>query len=274
MEQGMKSKVLIIGGTGYVGRHIANASLAQGHPTFLLVRPDPSANPDRSVLLQSFQSKRATLLHGSLEDFESLVEAIRQVDVVISAIGHNGYSHTGMQLADQIQIIKAIQKVGGIKRFVPSEFGVDVTRPNLHPLMKTTLIDKLHIRNAIEEASIPYTYVSANNLFIPFLNHTISNSPTKLTIYGDGNTKAIYVAEEDVGTYTIQAIDDPRTLNKTMYIRPPSNILTQKDLLVLWKEKLCETIDVNYITTQELQENFEGCSHQEKVFIAFVESVF
>jgi hypothetical protein len=27
----------------------------------------------------------------------------------------------------------------------------------------------------------------------------------------------VYVTEEDIGTYTIKAIDDPRTLNKTIY---------------------------------------------------------
>lgn len=192
------SKVLIIGATGYVGQHIAKASLALGHPTYLLVRPQlpTSTNPQRLDLIRSFEASGAVILEGSLEDPRSLVEAMKQVDVVISAVGHHGMSHSGTQLADQARIIEAIQEVGTIKRFVPSEFGVDVDWPDLHPLMKATLIDKVHTRRAIEKARIPYTIVSANNLFTPFLDHRLSktvqsdpNLRTAFKIFGDGNTK-------------------------------------------------------------------------------------
>lgn len=280
------SKVLIIGATGYVGQHIAKASLALGHPTYLLVRPPQlpttNSNPDQRLeLIRSFQASGAVVLEGSLEDPTSLVEAMKHVDVVISAVGHHGYSHSGTQLADQARIIEAIQEVGTIKRFVPSEFGVDVDRLDLHPLMKATLIDKVHIRRAIEKAGIPYTIVSANNLFIPFLDRNLSktihsdpNLRTTFKIFGDGNTKAIYVSEVDVGTYTIKAIDDPCTLNKIVYIRPCTNILTQKELLLLWEQKIGRSIDVSYVTQEELEVQFEGSSHEEKLILAFCESIF
>lgn len=45
---------------------------------------------------------------GDLYDHESLVRAIKQVDVVISTVGH-------MQLADQVKIIAAIKEAGNIK---------------------------------------------------------------------------------------------------------------------------------------------------------------
>lgn len=218
------SKVLIIGATGYVGQHIAKASLALGHPTYLLVRPQlpTSTNPQRLELIRSFEASGAVILEGSLEDPISLVEAMKQVDVVISAVGHHGMSHSGTQLADQARIIEAIQEVGTIKRFVPSEFGVDVDWPDLHPLMKATLIDKVHTRRAIEKARIPYTIVSANNLFTPFLDHRLSktvqsdpNLRTAFKIFGDGNTKAwvhkVVGVEEAIGNRI-----PPSTLFATM----------------------------------------------------------
>ena len=63
------------------------------------------------------------VLQGSLENYESLVEAVKKVDVVISAIG-GGSSH--MQLLDscmgpfllQHNIIKAIKQVGTIKAWI------------------------------------------------------------------------------------------------------------------------------------------------------------
>lgn len=47
-------------------------------------------------------------MQGDLYDHESLVKAIKEVDVVISTVGHD-------QLADQSTLISAIKEVGHIK---------------------------------------------------------------------------------------------------------------------------------------------------------------
>jgi uncharacterized protein YbjT (DUF2867 family) len=60
-----RSKILIIGGTGYIGRHISKASLALGHPTFLLVREATASNPEKAKLLESFKASGAIILHVS-----------------------------------------------------------------------------------------------------------------------------------------------------------------------------------------------------------------
>lgn len=54
----------------------------------------------------------------------------------------------------------------------------------------------------------------------------LTSLPKRVGVYGDGNVKVFFVYEDDVGTYTIKSIDDPRTLNKTIYIRPQDNCLT------------------------------------------------
>ena len=50
-------------------------------------------------------------IQGDLYDHESLVKAIKQVDVVISSVGH-------MQLADQVKIIVAIKEAGNVQVIV------------------------------------------------------------------------------------------------------------------------------------------------------------
>jgi len=57
------NKILIIGGTGYIGRHIYKASLTLGHPTFLLVREATTSNPEKAKVLESFQASGAIILH-------------------------------------------------------------------------------------------------------------------------------------------------------------------------------------------------------------------
>jgi hypothetical protein len=47
-------------------------------------------------------------LYGVLFDHESLVKAIKQVDVVISVVGHS-------QLGNQDRIITAIKEAGNVK---------------------------------------------------------------------------------------------------------------------------------------------------------------
>jgi hypothetical protein len=54
-------------------------------------------------------------------------------------------------------------------------------------------------------------------------------------------------AEEDIATYTIRAVDDPRTLNKTVYLRPPKNIYSYNELVALWEKKIGKTLEKIYV---------------------------
>jgi hypothetical protein len=47
---------------------------------------------------------------------------------------------------------------------------------------------------------------------------------------------AVWVDEDDIRIYTMKKIDDPCTLKKIVYIRPPENILSQKELVAKWEQ--------------------------------------
>jgi phenylcoumaran benzylic ether reductase len=49
-----KSKILIIGSTGYIGKFIVSASVRLGHTTFAMVRDTTPADPAKAQLLRSF----------------------------------------------------------------------------------------------------------------------------------------------------------------------------------------------------------------------------
>jgi putative NADH-flavin reductase len=131
-----KSKILVIGATGYIGKYIVVASAKAGHPTFALVRESTASNPEKSHVIESFKSSGVTLLYvcfhhlahvlfdnlvqyfdlenhagfsqGDIYHHESLLKAIKQVDIVISTVG-------SQQIADQAKIIAAIKEAGNIK---------------------------------------------------------------------------------------------------------------------------------------------------------------
>lgn len=69
---------------------------------------------------------------------------------------------------------------------------------------------------------------------------------------------AIFVKEEDIGTYTVKAVDDPRTLNKILYISPPANILSHNELVSLWEKKVGKTFERVYIPEEEVLKKIQG----------------
>lgn len=50
----------------------------------------------------------------------------------------------------------------------------------------------------------------------------------------------------------MRAVDDPRTLNKSIYINPPKNIVSQNDVVALWESKIGTTLEKTYVSEEEL----------------------
>ena len=72
------------------------------------------------------------------------------------------------------------------------------------------------------------------------------------------NLAAIYVDEDDIARYTIKTIDDPRTLNKTIYIRPPKNILSQREVVQIWEKLIGKELKKSSISEQQFLASLEG----------------
>ncbi|KAJ0811539.1 putative oxidoreductase [Helianthus annuus] len=274
-----KSKILVVGGTGYVGKRIVKASLAQGHPTYILMRREIGFDIEKVQMLLSFKKQGARLVEGSFSDHQSLVDAVKQVDVVICTI--SGVLYRSHNILLQLKLIDAIKDAGNIKvlyimcllnmllvryksfnnvflkqRFLPSEFGMDLSRMGHALDLGQETFDKMIIRKAIEEAGIPYTYISANCLggyFVQNLSQLDSLMPPKdrVYIYGDGNRKVVFNDEDDVATYTVRTFDDPRMLNKTLYLRPQENILTHNQLVEKWEKLTNKTLEKVHISAQD-----------------------
>ncbi|KAL3527120.1 hypothetical protein ACH5RR_011776 [Cinchona calisaya] len=271
-----KSKILIIGATGYIGKFVVEASAIAGHPTFALVRETTVSDPKKAPIIESFKTLGVTILYGDLYDHQQLVNAIKQVNIVISTIGGDLEV-----IADQVKIIAAIKEAGNIKRFLPSEFGTDVDRVHAVEPAASIYRTKAEIRRAVEAAGIPYSYLASNgfagfltpilNTFGEFKSKTLPKD--KVVILGDGNQKVIFTKEEDVAAYTIKAADDPRTLNKIVYLRPPANTLPFNEIISLWESKIGKTLQKIYVSEDELLKNIQEASIPLKIFLSLGYSV-
>ncbi|KAL0360082.1 UNVERIFIED_CONTAM: Eugenol synthase 1 [Sesamum radiatum] len=176
-----KSKILVFGGTGYIGSYMVKASIKLGHPTYVFSRP----NSHKTEMLNQLQSMGAIIVNGTMDEHDRLVSLLREVDVVISALAYP-------QVLDQLKIIEAIKVAGNIKRFLPSDFGVEEDRVSVLPPFEAFLEKKRKIRRAVEAANIPYTFVSANCFgayFVNFLLRPYEQKQEIVTVYGSGEAK-------------------------------------------------------------------------------------
>ncbi|KAL2348539.1 hypothetical protein Fmac_002541 [Flemingia macrophylla] len=256
-----KDRILVLGPTGAIGRHIVWASVKAGNPTYILVRNTPgdnnkislvkSANPEtKEELIENFKNSGVIIIEGDMMDHKTLVKALKQVDIVICTVGR-------YLIEDQVKIIAAIKEAGNIKRFFPSEFGLDVDRQDaVHPV-REVFEEKAKIRRVVEAEGVPYTYLCCHaftGYFLRNLSQVDATVPPrdKVVILGDGNVKGAYVTEADVGTYTIEAANDPRALNKSVHLRLPANYLTLNEVISLWEKKIGKTLEKTYVPAEQV----------------------
>ncbi|XVE75534.1 hypothetical protein DITRI_Ditri12bG0101300 [Diplodiscus trichospermus] len=262
-----KSKIMIFGGTGYLGRYMVKACVSMGHSTYVYTRPlKPNQDNSKLELLKEFESMGVSIIQGDLDEHEKLVSQLRKVEIVISTLAVPQY-------LEQLKLIKAMKDAGSIKRFIPSEFGNEVDRVRGLPPLEAVFSNKRKIRRATEAAKIPYTCVSANSFaayFVNYLLHPHDKQREKVVVYGTGKAKAVFNYEEDIANYTVKAAIDPRTANRVMIIRPPGNIASQLEIICAWEEKTGQTLKKVHVPEEEivkLSENNIPVSILHNIFI-------
>ncbi|XWS62775.1 hypothetical protein CRYUN_Cryun06bG0039700 [Craigia yunnanensis] len=127
-------------------------------------------------------------------------------------------------------------------KFIPSEFGVDPDKIQISDLDHQFYSPKAEIRRLVEAEGIPYTNICCNFLMsylLPWLAQPGLKTPPR--------DKDI-----DIAACTISAIDDPRTLNKTLYLRPPGNVYSMDDLVAIWENKIDKKLEKIYVPEEEL----------------------
>ncbi|KAL9244999.1 hypothetical protein vseg_018709 [Gypsophila vaccaria] len=267
-----KTRILIIGATGNLGYHIAEYSIKKCHPTFILARDSSYSDTLKRRKLHTLSEAGAIILKGSLEDETSLVEALKKVDVVICSI-------PSKQVLAQKILIEAIKTVGSIKKFIPSEFGLDPDKVQISGMDNGFYSRKAEIRRIVEAEGIPHTYICCNfftSYLLPSLVQPGLKTPPrdKVTIFGDGTVKGVFVNEIDVAAFTISAVDDPRTLNKAMYLRPAGNVYSMNELVEVWESKIGKELDKLYVSEEQLLTRIKETPYPQNMELVFIYSAF
>ena len=63
-----KSKILIFGGTGYLGKYMVKASVSMGHKTYVYARPiTTQSSPAKISIHKEFQAMGVTIVQVSID---------------------------------------------------------------------------------------------------------------------------------------------------------------------------------------------------------------
>lgn len=84
----------------------------------------------------------------------------------------------------------------------------------------------------------------------------------------------IFSKEEDIADYTIKALDDPRTLNKILYVRPAKNILSFNEIVALWESKIGKTLEKTYLPEEVLLKKIAASPMPINMYMALAYSLF
>ncbi|KAF8406447.1 hypothetical protein HHK36_008534 [Tetracentron sinense] len=88
------------------------------------------------------------------------------------------------------------------------------------------------------------------------------------------SSTAIFNEEDDIATYTIKAVDDPRTLNKILYIKQPCNTLSFNELVSLWEKKIGKTLERIYVPEEQVLKNIQEAPVPLKFMLSTNHSAF
>jgi putative NADH-flavin reductase len=132
------SRVLVLGATGRTGQQVVAQALEQGHAVTVFVR-DPAR-------LNAASERLAVVIGDVTRDSAALVEAVRDNDAVISALGVGDALKANGLIAGAVPTIVAAMQAAGVRRLIfTSAYGVAET------IRDTPLIPRLLIRSLLKD---------------------------------------------------------------------------------------------------------------------------
>jgi uncharacterized protein YbjT (DUF2867 family) len=210
-------KILVTGGTGFVGPKIVHALRAQGRDVRALVR-----RPERATRLAGWGAELAT---GDVTDPASLRAAVNGCTHVVHlvAIIRGSPSDFHRVMTQGTTDLVAAAKEAGIRRFVlMSALGTSETTKDVVPYYA----GKWAMEQETARSGLEYTIFRPSFVFgrdggvLPLFMRQVRYSPV-VTVIGSGLQRSQPIWVEDVAQYFALGIDHPQAANRTFEIGGP-----------------------------------------------------
>ena len=218
--------LLVIGGTGTLGRQIVLQALTKGYQVRCLVRNFRKAN--------FLKEWGAELVYGDLTKPETIPPCLRGITAVIDASTSRPDDLNALKTVDwegKLYLIEA-SKVANIQRFIffSAQNVEDFT--NI-PLMKL----KYKIEEKLKKSQIPYTIFRLTGFYQGLIEQyaipILENLPIWVT---NENMYVSYMDTQDIAKFCLRALQLPKTKNKTFFLNGLKGWVSSEII------KLCEQL--------------------------------
>jgi uncharacterized protein YbjT (DUF2867 family) len=203
--------LLIIGGTGTLGRQIVLQALTKGYPVRCLVR-----NFQKASFLKEWGVE---LVYGDLSRPETIPPCLKGITAVIDASTSRVNELNSLKKVDwegKLCLIDAA-KAANIQRFIFFS-AQNVEQFSTIPLMKV----KNGIEIKLKQSNLPYTIFRLPGFYQGLIEQyaipILENLPIWVT---NENTAISYMDTQDIAKFCLRALQIPQTTNQTFFLSGP-----------------------------------------------------
>jgi len=228
--------LLIVGGTGTLGRQVVLQALTKGYPVRCLVRNFRKAN--------FLKEWGAELIYGDLSIPETIPPCFQGITAVIDASTSRPSDLDVVKTVDwdgKLALIEAA-KAAKVKRFIFCSTQNLDQFSNI-PLMKM----KQGIEIKLKEAQIPYTIFRLTGFYQGLIEQyaipILENLPIWVT---NENTCVSYIDTQDIAKFCLKSLQLPDTKNKIFYLGGPKGWVSS-EIINLCEQLAGQSAKVNQV---------------------------
>jgi len=228
--------LLILGGTGTLGRQIVKQAIEEGYQVKCLVR-----NLRRAAFLKDWG---ADLVYGDLSIPATIPAALKGVNIVIDASTvrpTDDYTADTIDWKGKIALIEAA-KLAKIQRFI--FFSVlNASKNSSIPLLEL----KVRIEQKLKESNLNYTVFQCSGFFQVLINQFAIPILEKQTVWLLGKSAPVaYLDTQDAANTVIKALNEKDTINKTFALIG-DKFWTSEEVIEVCKRLSGKEAKVSYI---------------------------
>ena len=221
----ISKRVLLVGATGYIGRHVANILVEQGYKPICPIRSkDPKfaqqikLSPEQTPIWDLKNKSSVNNIFATYPDFCAVISCI--------ASRTGGIRDSWLVDFELNMNILATAKAYNINNFVLLS-AICVQKP-----MLSFQWAKLTFEKNLQTSGLDYTIVRPTAFFKSLAGQIkrVQNGK-KFILFDDGNrTRTKPISERDLAIFLVQCINNKSRTNKILSIGGPGPVRTQKEL--------------------------------------------
>jgi uncharacterized protein YbjT (DUF2867 family) len=221
----VRVKVLVTGGTGFVGTHLVNRLLHRGHAVAVLAR-----NPEKT---RNRYNRPVEAVPGDVLEPESLASAAAGRDAIVHLVGiiHETKEQTFDRMhREAAENVVAAARTSGVRRLLHmSAMGASEDAPSQYGRTKAAG------ENAVRASGLDWTVFRPSIIFGPgdgfvsLLAPIVRLNPGFIPVIGPGTTRFQPVSVYDVSRVYADALEKPETRGKAYEVGGPE-VLTLNEI--------------------------------------------